>query len=138
MLARGHVAIFANYRNTRNDSKKVEINMPMLSAYTVSYTHQMCIRDSFLSDAAVGGQAEVGRSTGLGAVAVKKYNALIREVFCDCGTGRCRALDKQVVAAGCVRDGLRFTLVPVSYTHLDVYKRQQQLNVREAVIELCH
>ncbi|MDD6625481.1 MAG: YicC family protein [Clostridium sp.] len=33
MLARGHVDIFANYRNTRNDSKKVEINMPMLSAY---------------------------------------------------------------------------------------------------------
>ena len=27
------VDIFANYRNTRNDSKKVEINMPMLSAY---------------------------------------------------------------------------------------------------------
>lgn len=33
MLARGHVDIFANYSNTRNDSKKVEINMPMLSAY---------------------------------------------------------------------------------------------------------
>lgn len=33
MLVRGHVDIFANYRNTRNDSKKVEINMPMLSAY---------------------------------------------------------------------------------------------------------
>ena len=33
MLARGHVDILANYRNTRNDSKKVEINMPMLSAY---------------------------------------------------------------------------------------------------------
>ena len=33
MLARVHVDIFANYRNTRNDSKKVEINMPMLSAY---------------------------------------------------------------------------------------------------------
>lgn len=33
MLTRGHVDIFANYRNTRNDSKKVEINMPMLSAY---------------------------------------------------------------------------------------------------------
>lgn len=33
MLARCHVDIFANYRNTRNDSKKVEINMPMLSAY---------------------------------------------------------------------------------------------------------
>ncbi|MEF2689523.1 MAG: YicC/YloC family endoribonuclease [Christensenellales bacterium] len=33
MLARGHVDIFANYHNTRNDSKKVEINMPMLSAY---------------------------------------------------------------------------------------------------------
>ena len=33
MLARGHVDIIANYRNTRNDSKKVEINMPMLSAY---------------------------------------------------------------------------------------------------------
>lgn len=33
MLARGHVDIFANYCNTRNDSKKVEINMPMLSAY---------------------------------------------------------------------------------------------------------
>ena len=33
MLARGHVDIFANYRKTRNDSKKVEINMPMLSAY---------------------------------------------------------------------------------------------------------
>ena len=33
MLERGHVDIFANYRNTRNDSKKVEINMPMLSAY---------------------------------------------------------------------------------------------------------
>ena len=42
---------------------------------------------------------------------VKKYNAFIREIFCDCGAGRCRALDKQAVAAGCVRDGLRFTLV---------------------------
>ena len=40
MLARGHVDIFANYRNTRNDSKKVEINMPMLSAYmTLSLIH---------------------------------------------------------------------------------------------------
>lgn len=33
MLSRGHVDIFASYRNTRSDSKKVEINMPVLSAY---------------------------------------------------------------------------------------------------------
>ena len=33
MLARGHVDIFANYRTPPNASKKVEINMPMLSAY---------------------------------------------------------------------------------------------------------
>ena len=64
----------------------------------------------FLSDAGTCCQAEIGRRAVLGAVTVKKYNAFIREIFCDCGTGRCRALDKQV-GAGCVRDGLRFTLV---------------------------
>ena len=41
----------------------------------------------FLSDAAVGGQAEVGRSAGLAAVAVENNNALIREIFSNCGTG---------------------------------------------------
>ena len=65
----------------------------------------------FLSDAAVGGQAEVGRSTGLGAVAVENNNALVNKVFCDCGAGCRSALDKQVFAAGCVRNGLCFTLV---------------------------
>ena len=65
----------------------------------------------FLSDAAVGGQAEVGRSTGLGAVAVENNNALIREIFCDCGAGCRSALDKQVFAAGCCRNGLCFTLI---------------------------
>ena len=69
----------------------------------------------FLSDAGTCCQAEIGRRAVLGAVTVKKYNAFIREIFCDCGTGRCRALDKQVVAAGCVRDGLRFTLVLTPY-----------------------
>ena len=44
-------------------------------------------------------------------MAVENNNALIREIFSNCGTGCRSALDKQVFAAGCFRDGLCFTLV---------------------------
>ena len=62
-------------------------------------------------DAGAGGQAEVGRSTALCAVAVINDNALIG-VCCSNGrAGRIAGLDKGVAAAGSIGDGLSFILI---------------------------
>ena len=83
----------------------------------------------FLSDAFIGGEADIGGRTACGAVAVNKYGAVIGECFNDCGAGCGVTLDEFPIAAGCVRNGLSCVLVGIVKVGVITVVRSEKQNV---------
>ena len=83
----------------------------------------------FLSDAFVGGEADIGGRTACGAVAVNKNGAVIGECFNDCGAGCGVTLDEFPIAAGCIRNGLSCVLVGIVKVGVIAVVRSEKQNV---------
>ena len=91
----------------------------------------------FLSDAAVGGEADIGGRTACGAVAVNKYGAVIGECFNDCGAGCGVTLDEFPIAAGCFRNGLSCVLVGIVKVGVIAVVRSEKQNVGGLCVLHC-